>query len=196
MFPGQGSQYVNMGREIYHNEPVFRGELDRCAALLEPHLGCDLLQVLYPAEGQVEEATERLTQTALAQPAIFAVDYALAKLWMEWGIRPEKMIGHSVGEFVAACLAGVFSLKDALPLVAARGRFMQTLPAGAMLAVPLSEKEVSQFLGKDLALAAVNGSSSCVVSGPREAVDDLERQLAQRRMRVVTSTPPMPSIQR
>ena len=90
----------------------------------------------------------------------------LAKLWMEWGIRPEAMIGHSVGEFVAACLAGVFSLKDALALVAARGRFIQTLPAGAMLAVPLSEKEVSQFLGKELALAAVNGLSSCVVSGP------------------------------
>ena len=180
MFPGQGSQYVNMGREIYHTEPVFREELDRCAALLEPHLGCGLLQLLYPAEGQVEEATERLTQTALAQPAIFAIEYALAKLWMEWGIRPQKMIGHSVGEFVAACLAGVFSLKDALALIATRGRFIQTLPTGAMLAVPLSEKEVAQFLGKELALAAVNGLSSCVVSGPREAVDALERQLAQR----------------
>jgi len=169
-----------MGRELYHSEPVFRGELDRCAELLEPNLGCKLLQVMFPGEGRAEEATERLTQTAIAQPAIFAIEYSLAKLWMEWGIRPEAMIGHSVGEFVAACLAGVFSLKEALTLVAARGRVIQTLPAGAMLAVPLSEKEISQFLGKELALAAVNGLSSCVVSGPREAVDALERQLAKR----------------
>ena len=180
MFPGQGSQYVNMGRELYHGEPVFRQELDRCAALLEPHLGYDLLQVLYPDEGRMEEATVRLTQTAVAQPAIFAIEYALAKLWIEWGIRPEVMIGHSIGEFVAACLAGVFSLKDALALVAARGRLIQALPAGAMLAVPLAEKEVSQLLGKDLALAAINGPSNCVVSGPTEAVDTLERQLAKR----------------
>ncbi|HVX65868.1 MAG TPA: type I polyketide synthase, partial [Bryobacteraceae bacterium] len=139
LFSGQGSQYVRMGLGLYGEEPVFRKELDRCAELLAPHLGLDLRSVLYPADEAVESAAEQLNQTALTQPALFAVEYALAKLWMSWGVRPAAMVGHSIGEYVAACLAGVFSLEDALAVVAARGRLMQSLPAGAMTAVPLAE---------------------------------------------------------
>jgi acyl transferase domain-containing protein/acyl carrier protein len=177
MFSGQGSQYVNMGLELYRAEPAFREQIDLCAEILKPHLGLDLRDVLYPDEKNIDEATRRLTETSMTQPALFAIEYALAKLLAEWGIRPRAMIGHSIGEYVAACMAGVFSLKDALALVATRGRLMQTLPAGAMLAVPLPEAKVSPLLGKQLSLAAINGPSLCVVSGPTEAVDELESRL-------------------
>ena len=137
MFSGQGSQYVNMGLELYRVEPEFREQIDLCAEILKPHLGQDLRDVLYPDEKNIDEATRRLTQTSMTQPALFAIEYALAKLLAEWGIRPRAMIGHSIGEYVAACMAGVFSLEDALEVVAIRGRLMQELPGGAMLAVPL-----------------------------------------------------------
>ncbi len=178
MFPGQGAQHVNMGRELYETEPLFRQELDRCIDWLEPHLGLNLRAVLYPADAQVEQAARQLEQTALTQPALFAVEYALARLWMSWGVCPQAMIGHSLGEYVAACLAGVFTLQDALALVATRGRLMQQLPGGAMLAVSLSEQEMQPFLTEHLSMAAINEPSRCVVSGPREAVDELEQQLA------------------
>ena len=177
MFPGQGAQYANMGLELYQLEPTFREQVDLCADLLKQHLGFDLRDVLYPSDGQAEEAGQRLNQTIISQPALFVIEYALARLWLEWGLQPQAMIGHSIGEYVAACLSGVFSLKDALALVATRGRLMQTLPAGAMLAVPLPEAKVSPLLGKQLSLAAINGPSLCVVSGPTEAVDELESQL-------------------
>jgi len=177
MFSGQGSQYVNMGRELYEQQPVFREHIDTCAQLLKPHLGLDLRGVLYPQEGRAEEASAQLRQTALTQPALFAVEYALAQLWLEWRIQSQAMIGHSIGEYVAACLAGVFSLKDALALVAARGRLMQHMPGGAMLAVLLSEQEMQPFLEEAVSLAAVNGPSNCVVSGPDEAIDALQSRL-------------------
>ena len=181
LFPGQGAQYAGMGRDLYTAEPAFRSNLDACAEILLPHLGgLDLLGVLYPEPGGEGEANARLQETALAQPALFAVEYALAQLWMEWGIRPEAMLGHSLGEYMAACLAGVFSLEDALALVAARGRLMQSLPRGAMLAVPLSEEEIGALLPDGLSLAAVNAPSSCVVSGPEEAIEKLGAQLAEQ----------------
>ncbi|MBA3947172.1 MAG: SDR family NAD(P)-dependent oxidoreductase [Herpetosiphonaceae bacterium] len=185
LFPGQGSQYVNMGRDLYDEEQFFRATVDQCAELLQPHLGLDLRTVLYPEEG-TKEATARLDQTALAQPALFVIEYALAQLWQAWGIVAQGMIGHSIGEYVAACLAGVMSLADALALVAARGRLMQSLPAGAMLAVPLAENEVLPWLGSELALAAVNAPRMCVVSGPIEAITALEAQL---RAQEITSRP-------
>ena len=177
MFPGQGAQAVNMGRELYETEKVFREHLDECAELLLPHLGEDLRKVIYSA---AKDAEERLKQTVFTQPALFAVEYALSRLWLSWGVRAEAMIGHSIGEYVAACLAGVFSLADALKLVAARGRLMQSLPPGAMLAVPLPESEVYPMLGSALSIAVVNTPSSCVVSGPIEAVDEFIQRLDER----------------
>jgi acyl transferase domain-containing protein len=179
MFTGQGAQYVNMGLELYQNEPAFHETVDECCDLLKPHLGLDLRDVLYPNDGEVEAATEQLTQTALTQPALFVIEYALARLWMAWGVRPQALIGHSIGEYTAACLAGVFSLQDALALVAARGRLMQGLPGGAMLSVPLTEDEVLPYLGAALSVGVVNGPERCVVSGPTEAVEALERRLSQ-----------------
>jgi acyl transferase domain-containing protein len=119
MFSGQGAQYANMGQGLYQIEPTFRKEVDHCYELVAPHLGFDLREVLFPGDERAAEATERLTQTAITQPALFVVAYSLARLWMAWGIHPQAMIGHSIGEYVAACLAGVFSLPDGLALVAA-----------------------------------------------------------------------------
>jgi acyl transferase domain-containing protein len=177
LFPGQGAQHVRMAGGVYASEPVFRAELDRCAEILRPELGLDLRELLFPADRDDAAAAERLAQTAVTQPALFAVEWALARLWMHWGVRPAAMLGHSVGEFVAACLAGVFSLEDALRLVAARGRLMQSLPAGAMLGVHLSEAELLPRLPADVSLAAVNGPAQCTVSGPAEAVRALEEAL-------------------
>jgi acyl transferase domain-containing protein len=169
-----------MGRELYESEPVFRQELDRCAEILKPHLGFDLRTVLYPEAGNTDAAQTQLKQTYITQPALFAVEYSLAKLWMSWGVQPEAMIGHSVGEYVAACLAGVFTVEDALKLVATRGRMMQELPGGSMLAVRLPENEIQPLLNAQLSLAGVNGATQCVISGVNEAVDALQQQLAER----------------
>jgi acyl transferase domain-containing protein len=178
MFSGQGSQYVNMARELYEVEPAFQGTVDICSEMLKPHLGLDLRQILYPSLEQTEEASKQLKKTAYAQPALFVIEYALAQLWMSWGVVPDAVIGHSIGEYVAAAIAGVFSLEDALALIASRGRLMQELPSGTMLAVPLPEAEVQPLLGQTLSLAAINSPSSCVVSGSTEAVEVLENQLA------------------
>ncbi|HSP78302.1 MAG TPA: SDR family oxidoreductase, partial [Myxococcaceae bacterium] len=180
MFSGQGAQYVDMGRQLYEQEPAFRAEVDACAEKLKGLLGVDLRTLLYPPEAERESAAERLKQTALTQPALFVVEYALAKLWMSWGVQPRAMVGHSIGEYVAACLAGVFSLDDALALVSARGRLMQQMPSGSMLAVSLPESEVQSLLGAGLSLAAVNSPDTCVVAGPTPEVEALAEKLAAR----------------
>ena len=180
LFPGQGSQQPNMAREIYETEPVFRKAVDQCAEILRPHLDEDLLSILYPADSGAQGNPSRITETAFAQPAIFTVEYALAQLWMHWGIRPQAMLGHSVGEFVAACLSGVLSLEDALALIAARGRMMQRLPRGGMLSVRLPESELRSQLNGTLALAAVNSPSLCVVAGPLEALNTFEDALKSK----------------
>jgi acyl transferase domain-containing protein len=190
MFSGQGSQYVEMTQGLYESEPEFRAEVDRCCEILRTPLGFDLREVLYPGEAQQEEATRKLSQTYITQPALFVVEYALARLWMKWGLKPEAMIGHSIGEYVAACLAGVFSLEEALALVASRGRLMQEMPAGAMLTVPLSEAELRPLLNERLSLAAINGPSLCVASGPTKDIDELQQRLAAQgaaSRRLVTS---------
>lgn len=179
MFSGQGSQYVNMGWELYESETVFREQVDRCCQLLKPYLKEDLRTILYTREESVQKATQKLQQTAITQPALFVIEYALAKLWMSWGVYPEMMIGHSIGEYVAATLAGVFSLEDALKIVVMRGKLMQQLPGGAMLSLQLPENKVQQLLTKDISLAASNAPRSCVVSGFTEAVDKLQQQLQQ-----------------
>ena len=180
LFPGQGAQHVNMGRELLA-EPAFRGELAACAEVLHPLLERDLLEVLYPPPGGEETARELLRQTRFAQPALFVVEYALAKLWMSWGVLPQALLGHSVGEYVAACLGGVFSLPDALRLLAVRGRLMDALPGGTMLAVAASVDDVAPLLeSEDLCVAAVNEPGRVVVAGPPAAVAALEARLARR----------------
>lgn len=180
MLPGQGSQYVDMGRELYQTEPIFREQVDYCCEQLKPILGLDLRTILYPSQEQTQWATQQLTQTHITQPALFAIEYALAQLWLSRGVCPSAMIGHSIGEYVAACLAGVFSLADALMLVATRGQLMQQLPSGAMLAVALPEKKVTQMLGDKLSLAAINAPERCVVSGPTAEIEYLQNRLTEQ----------------
>ncbi|HJR08153.1 MAG TPA: amino acid adenylation domain-containing protein [Pyrinomonadaceae bacterium] len=180
MYPGQGAQYVQMGRGLYESQPVFRREVDACAELLKAHLGLDLRRLLYPSAAEAEAVAPQLNETFIAQPALFVVEYALTKLWMELGVQADAFIGHSIGEYVAACVAGVFSLEDALKLVAARGRLMQSMPKGTMLVVPLPEREVDALIGEELSVAAVNGASLCVVSGATEAIAELESRLTSQ----------------
>ncbi|HEX6291080.1 MAG TPA: beta-ketoacyl synthase N-terminal-like domain-containing protein [Herpetosiphonaceae bacterium] len=174
MFPGQGAQYAEMTAELYQAEPTFRAQVDRCAQRLRHYLDFDLQRVLYPGAAA---ATPHLDQTEIAQPALFVIAYAVARMLMAWGIRPAAMIGHSLGEYVAATLAGVLSLDDALRLVVARGRLMQTLPPGGMLSAALSEQQAQRFIDAEIALAAVNGPALCVFSGTLSAIERLEQQL-------------------
>ncbi|PTX92717.1 hybrid non-ribosomal peptide synthetase/type I polyketide synthase [Opitutus sp. ER46] len=177
MFPGQGAQYVGMASELYETELRFRATVDRCARLLQPHLGRDIRTVMF-GQGDAGAADE-LGQTRLTQPALFVIEYALADLWMFYGIRPHAVIGHSLGEYVAACLAGVFKLEDALAIVAERARLMQAQPPGAMLAVRLTVEEIAPYLQEPLSLAATNARGLCVVSGPFDAITALEKKLGE-----------------
>ena len=180
MFSGQGSQYPGMAASLYEREPIFRAEIDACAEILRPYLDADLRDVICkPQSG----AASLLDETRVTQPALFVVEYALARLLMHWGIRPDVMIGHSIGEYVAACLAGVFTLDDALRLVAARARLMQAMPRGAMLAVALAERDVVPMLTGGLWLAAVNAPGMVVVSGAEEAVAALRGRAREERRR-------------
>ncbi len=179
LFPGQGSQYVNMARGVYAEEAAFRSQVDLCSELLKPQLGFDLRSALFCAGEPSDQDSQRLAETWITQPALFVIEFALARLWMSWGIRPAAMIGHSLGEFVAACLAGTLSLEDALSAVASRGRLMQSAPAGAMLAVALSEPEAVSRLSGALSLAAINGPRQCVLSGPEDAIAGLQTSLSR-----------------
>ncbi len=173
-FPGQGAQYPRMGAALYAGEPVYRAAFDRCAEGARAVLGRDLRELLF-ADGPDTAAV--LRQTSVTQPALFATGYALAELWQSWGVRPWAMVGHSVGEFVAAAIAGVFSPEDGMRLVAERGRMMQQLPTGSMLSVRLGAAAVAPRLGAELAIASENGPALCVVAGPTEAVARLQAEL-------------------
>jgi len=203
LFPGLGDHYAGMAAELYRTEPVFRNALDLCAEILQPRLGLDLREALWPAEapeppsgapgtasrpdlrrlvaGEEQNSDESLlSRTRIAHPALFSVEYALATLLLEWGIRPAAMIGYSLGEYVAACLAGVFSLEDALALVAERARLVDALPEGAMLAVPLPADEVAPLLGAELSVAAADGPALTVVGGPAGSIELFAWQLSSR----------------
>ena len=201
MFPGVGDHYVNMAREFYQTEPVFRKEIDTCCEWMAPHLGEDLREILYPEKPETaekeagpasfdlrkmlnrapaDENSAKLAKTLFNQPAVFTVEYALARLWMSWGIAPQAIIGYSVGEYVAACLSGVMSLDDALLLLIRRAQMIQELPAGSMLAVPLAEDELRPLLGEELSIAITSTPAQCVLAGPPEAIAQLERQLTER----------------
>ena len=177
MFPGQGSQYVRMGKNLYDHSPIFKQNLDRCAEVLLPLLDRDLRDVLFPEAGGEEAATEILRNTQFTQPALFAIGYSLAKVWLAWGIEPTALMGHSIGEFAAACTAGVFSLEDGLKMIAERGRAMQALPGGSMMSVRLPGAEVEPMLWGDMAIGSYNGPSLCVVAGPDDQVAELQAKL-------------------
>ena len=179
LFAGQGAQHVNMARELYRTEPTFRTHVDACFDWVRLKHGIDLRPIVYP-DSDADLAALELRKMALAQPALFTIEYALARMWMTWGVQMRAGLGHSVGEYVAATLAGVFSVEECLSLVVQRGQLMQALSAGAMMAVPLSEVEVAPLLGHALSLAAVNEANACVVSGSEDAVQTLERELARR----------------
>ncbi|MGH3158218.1 MAG: type I polyketide synthase, partial [Streptosporangiaceae bacterium] len=176
MFPGQGAQHVQMGRGLYASEPGFAATIDWCAEILAESHGLDLRALLFPEAGDAD-AAGRLNQTAAAQPALFAVELALALLLEDWGIESSAMIGHSIGEYVAASLAGVMEAKDALRLVAERGALVQALPPGAMLAVMLPEEMLLPLLPDEVELAAVNAPGACVISGPADDISQFRAQL-------------------
>ncbi|MEU0082503.1 acyltransferase domain-containing protein, partial [Micromonospora tulbaghiae] len=208
LFPGLGDHYLDIGRDLYRDFPVFRAAVDSCAEALTGDLGLDIRAVVFPGNchtgtgpgsgtgtgssafdlrrmlgrgtGPQSENERRLNTTRLAQPALFVIEYALARLWESWGARPSLMIGYSLGEYVAATLAGVLSLQDALTLVARRAALIDELPEGAMLAVMLPEQEVTPLLGQDVSLSAVNGPEFCVAAGPVAAVEALEGTLRER----------------
>jgi len=182
LFPGQGAQYAGMARGLYREERVFREALDACFAGLREVLGVAPERVLFP-EGEITDEHEvALEDTTMAQPLLFSVEYALARLLMSWGVEPSGMLGHSLGEYVAATLAGVFSLEDGLALVAERGRLMGEMPTGDMMAVSLPEDEVTGYLDEAVAIAAVNAPGTCVVSGPADAIAALRGRLEESKV--------------
>ncbi|UCH95068.1 MAG: amino acid adenylation domain-containing protein, partial [Candidatus Aminicenantes bacterium] len=187
MFPGLGSQYVNMGLGLYQSEPVFREEMNRCFEILKPLMGYDIKEILYPSirgSGEcpgIKNDRAGIHQPEIAQVVVLIIEYALSRLLMQWGIRPAAMIGYSFGEYTAALVSGVFSLEDALNLVVCRGRLISATPGGAMLSIPLVRDRLEPFLAKYNKLStAIDNGSSCVVSGPGADVEVLEQEMKQQ----------------
>jgi acyl transferase domain-containing protein/acyl carrier protein len=201
LLPGLGDQYLDMGRGLYESEPEFTRQVDHCSEFLNPLLGVDLRKTMYPdprvrqqnevrtedrmnfrnlvqrARDENPPALQEIHRTLWAQPALFVIEYALAKLWMSWGVVPESMMGYSIGEYVAACLAGVISLEDSLRMLAVRAQRIEALAPGAMLAIAASEEEIRPLLTPETSMAGINGKSLCVVAGTLEAVDALQQRL-------------------
>lgn len=177
MFPGQGAQYVNMGKGLYLTEKVFKEVVDQCAELLKPYLELDIRDLLYPKENN-DDSAKKLEQTVYTQPALFVIEYAVARVLISYNINPSYMIGHSVGDYIAACLAGVFSLEDALFIIAKRAKLMQKQEPGSMLSVRLNETDLKKYLSDDICLAALNSPSLSVLSGPTNKIKELSEHLS------------------
>lgn len=181
LFSGQGSQYVNMGRQLYTEQSLFREVIDQCDTILRPYLKTSVYTLLYDNALSTNDQNLLLNQTAYTQPVLFCFEYALAKLWQSWGIEPDVVMGHSVGEYVAACIAGVFSLEDGLKLIAERGRLMQALPQkGEMVVVELNEtrtRHLIRVFSEDVSIAALNGPQNTVISGTRHIIQALVENL-------------------
>jgi phthiocerol/phenolphthiocerol synthesis type-I polyketide synthase E len=177
MFPGQGSQHYDMARFIYETEPTFKNHIDNCCSILKPLLNLDLRELLYPATGLEADAQEQLKQTLFSQLSLFVTEYSLAQLWMSWGFKPDQMIGHSIGEYVAACLAGVFSLEDALGIVVCRAKLMAQMPTGTMISVPLSEQEIKPYLQDGIWHSVQNAPAIQVLSGTETSIAELIQRL-------------------
>ncbi|MDQ1352069.1 MAG: phthiocerol/phenolphthiocerol synthesis type-I polyketide synthase [Acidobacteriota bacterium] len=175
MFSGHGSQYPNMTLDLYRHEPFFRETMDQCFHILETKTGLNIKEALYPPDAG--QTGEKPNDVLLSGPIKFTIEYSLAKLLMKWGVQPHALIGHSFGEYTAACLSGVFSLEDALSLVALRGKLMEETPPGLMLSVPLPEEELKNLINADISISAVNSPSNCNVSGPVETMEKFEREL-------------------
>ncbi|HIK08369.1 MAG TPA: SDR family NAD(P)-dependent oxidoreductase [Trichormus sp. M33_DOE_039] len=190
LFTGQGSQYVNMARELYNTQPYFRQQVDHCCELLYPQLGLDLRSILFAAEGKSHLSLHTLSQTIYTQPALFVLEYALCQLWLHWGITPDFLMGHSLGEYVAACIAGVFSLSDALKLIANRARLMQQLPdGGKMLAVTISATDIEKYLqpySQQITIAAINSPNNIVISGEQIAIEQLAEILQNHGIQITS----------
>lgn len=182
MFPGGHTQYLGMGRELYAHEPVYRDAIDRCAALFEAEFRSDVRALLYSAADPTGTIAAELARPTLNMAAVFSTEYALAQLLLAWGLRPSAVVGHSLGEYTAACVAGVLSLEDAVALISLRGKLGEQMPPSAMMTVSLPESELTPYLGDELSIAAVNSESHCVVSGSRAAVDALAAELSSKQI--------------
>lgn len=176
MFPGQGAQYVNMSRSLYNEQPEYKKIVDKCADILTPIIDRDIRTIIF-ADGNIDQANSLLSETQYTQPALFVVEYALAQYLMHLGLKPDQMIGHSVGEYVAACIANVFSLEDALYLIAHRGKLVQKQPPGMMLAVSIAGDKAEKYTSDTISLAAVNGPEQSVFAGEIEDIKQLQSEL-------------------
>lgn len=181
LFPGQGAQYLQMGAALYQHEPVFNAAVDTCAAILSQYLDKDIRTVIYPSQAD-EIAVADIKNTKYTQPALFVIEYALAQLWISWGISPTVLCGHSIGEYVAAHLAGVFSLEDGLKLIATRGKLVSDLPGGSMLSIRSNVEQIRPILPSALSIAAVNSAKLCVVAGTDEAVNSFQQILDEQQI--------------
>jgi len=180
MFAGGGAQYPTMGADLYQSEPIFRQAIDECMDLIKGLVDFDLKSLLYPDQGNEEHAAKELARPTRTIPAIFITQYAQAQLWISWGIEPESMIGHSMGEYTAAHLAGVFDLRDALRLVVLRGELFEKIPDGGMLSVAMASSELRPLMSEDCSIAAENGPRLCVASGPSSSIEKLQEVLTER----------------
>jgi len=179
MFSGQGSQYINMAKQLYKYEPIFQSNISKCAEIIEKYIDLNIVSVICSedSENNVEKQQDLLTRTEFAQPTLFTLEYSLAKTLINWGVKPDNFIGHSLGEYVAAALADVFTLEQAIEIVCMRGQLMQNMPSGRMLSVAASAEAMQEYCNEEISLSVINSPEHCVLGGNNEAIALLEKKL-------------------